>query len=416
MKLRTFTISLLALAAALPLATPATAKTTDKQAETLSEFDASRNEVREAVSAYRQGESERAYRLAVSAYLQHFERVEPQLRVLDSDLTLELEDRYAALREAIKSGDGLSDVRADATTVYSGLDEFESKVRRPGVAAASVAAVSSFGIIFREGMEAMLVLVALLGFLRSAERRRYRRPVLAGTGAAVLASIGCFFVFGLLIDIAPLQRELIEAITTVVAVVVLFTVSFWLLQRIDHRHWMEFVRSRLWGAAARGSVLAVGLVGFVAVFREGFETVLFYQALLFYAGDVTGWVVVGFAAGLLALAGLGFALFKLHSRLPLKSLMTTAVAMVMLLSIAFVGNAVNQLQNLDYLPDTSLRDSFPRIPVQIADLTGIHPTVQSLAAQAGLAVIYLIGIGVLVAIHRRRQRDSLLGEPQGSLS
>src|SRR5687768_17199428 len=100
---------------------------------------------------------------------------------------------------------------------------------------------------------------------------------------------------------------------------------------------MEFVRSRLWGAAARGSVLAVALVGFVAVFREGFETVLFYQALTFYAGGVGGWVLLGFVAGLLALGGLGFAIFKLHARLPLKSLMTAAVAMVMLLSIAFVG-------------------------------------------------------------------------------
>jgi high-affinity iron transporter len=322
--------------------------------------------------------------------------------VIDSDLTLELEDRYATFREEIKSGASLGTVREEAADVRAGLTEFESKLEDPNVGAGSLAFLSSFTIIFREGLEAVLVLAALLGFLAAADRRRYRRPVVAGTAAAAVASVATFVVLGLALKAAPLQRELLEAVMTLVAVLMLFAVSFWLLQRIEHRHWMEFVRARLLGATARGSAIAVGLVGFTAVFREGFETVLFYQALLFYSGSVLHWVVAGFAAGVLALGAVGWGILRLRRRLPVRQFLTAAVAMVMLLSVAFAGNAVNQLQNLDLLPATSLRDEIPRLPVALAELTGIHPTVESLASQIGLLIIYAGGLAIVRLTARRR--------------
>jgi high-affinity iron transporter len=401
-----------ALGACLLMAAPALAAqgaAPEQQAKqaAIREFDASRGKIDQALDAYAGGQRQQAYRLAVSAYLDHFERVEPTLRVVDSDLTLELEDRYAALREAIRADRGLGQVRTSAADVRAGLNEFEGALEQAGLGAASLAFVGSFSIIFREGLEAVLILAALLGFLGAAGQQRYRAPVLAGVGAAAVASIAAFALLGVVLDAAPVQRELLEAVMTVVAVALLFAVSFWLLQRIEHRHWMEFIRARLWGATARGSALAVGLVAFTAVFREGVETVLFYQALLFYSGQVLGFVALGLAAGGAALAVVGWALLRLRRKLPVKAFMTAAVAMVMALSVAFTGNAVNQLQNLDWLPATSLRDRLPRLPVSVADLTGIHPTVQSLAAQAALALVYIAGFAITRIIARRRTSAEL---------
>jgi len=370
--------------------------------QVIAEFDASRAKVDQALDAYQAGRGQDAYRLAVSAYLDHFERAEPTLRVVDSTLTLEMEDRYAAFRDAIRSG-GLGEVRAAAADVRAGLTEFEGALQGTNLGAASLAFVSSFSIIFREGLEAVLILAALLGFLVAADQRRYRRPVVAGVGAAVVATVATFAVLGLLLDSAPVQRELLEAGMTILAVALLFGISFWLLRRIEHRHWMEFIRSRLWGATARGSALAVAAVGFTAVFREGFETVLFYQALLFYADRALGYVAAGFAAGAVALAAVAWMILRLRRKLPIRTFMTAAVAMVMALSVAFIGNAVNQLQNLDWLPATSLRDSLPRLPVAVAELTGIHPTVQGLGAQVVLALVYVGGFAATRVAATRRE-------------
>ena len=409
----------LALVAWVGLAAPASAHaSTSRDATTKVEqaFDGSRDALLTAVDQYRQGRRAEALDTARSAYLDYFELVEPTLRVVDSDFTLEMEDRYALQRDAIEHDQGLGEVRGRTASIQQGLTEFEAKVASPGLGAASLAFLSSFVIIFREGLEVVLLLAALLGFLASTDAgARYRRPLVLGVGAAVLASVATFVVLGVLLSIAPIGRELLEAATTALAVVLLFVISFWLLSRLEHRRWMEFLRSRVWGAMATGSAFAVAAVGFTAVYREGFETVLFYQALLFFTTGVVEWVVAGFAAGLVALGVCGYAILVLRRRLPVRAFMIGAVSLIMLMSVAFLGNVINQLQNLAYLPHTSLRGDIPRLPVFITQLTGIHPTVETIAAQGSLLAVYAIGLGVLIATSRRARRaarpslESLVG-------
>ena len=399
----------LALVAWVALAAPASAHAAggnEKTAEVVRAFDGSRDALLAAVDQYRQGRRAEALQSARNAYLDYFESVEPTLRVVDSDFTLEMEDRYALQRHAIEHDQGLGEVRSRTASIQQGLTEFEAKVASPGLGAASLAFLSSFVIIFREGLEVVLLLAALLGFLAGTDAgARYRRPLVLGVGAAVLASVATFVVIGVVLSVAPIGRELLEAVTTAVAVVLLFAISFWLLSRLEHRRWLEFLRSRVWGAMATGSALAVAAVGFTAVYREGFETVLFYQALLFFTTGVVEWVVAGFAAGLVALGACAYAILVLRRRLPVRAFMIGAVSLIMLMSVAFLGNVINQLQNLAYLPHTPLRE-VPRLPVFISQLTGIHPTVETIAAQGSLFAVYAIGLGVLVAISRRGRRAS----------
>ena len=129
----------------------------------------------------------------------------------------------------------------------------------------------------------------------------------------------------------------------------LFYVSFWLIARLEHKKWMEFVRARLWSAVSVGSTASLMAVGFTAVYREGFETALFYQSLLTF-GEGLGWyIVLGVGLACVALAGVAYAVFKLGRKLPVRTFMNTAVVLVMVTSIALLGNAVHTLQAADVI-------------------------------------------------------------------
>jgi high-affinity iron transporter len=206
------------------------------------------------------------------------------------------------------------------------------------------------------------------------------------------------------VRLAPIQRELLEAGTAIVAVGVLFYVSFWLVTRLEQRRWMEFVKAKVWTAATTGSTLALAGVGFTAVFREGFETVLFYQALISLGEGLGIYIALGTALGLVALALAGLAIFKAGRKVPIKTFLTTAVALVMVVSVAFAGNAIRGLQEAALLPVTHL-ESLPKLPIFVSNLAGWYPTRETLLAQALLAFVYMLGaIWTFVVLPRRERR------------
>jgi high-affinity iron transporter len=397
---------LLAALAVLAAATPASAQGVTP-ARALEELDRARALVDRSVELYEAGRAEEAYTAARNAYLDHFELVEIPLRVRDEALTLTLEERFAELRGLIEAEAPAPEVRAAAAEVREGLERVERRLSEPGLAAPAVAAGFSFTILFREGLEAVLVVAAILGYLRASRATQYQGAVLAGVGLAVLATVVTFVLAALFLDLAPVERELLEAGTALLAVAVLFYVSFWLVSRLEHRRWMEFVRAKVWAAATTGSSLALAGVGFTAVYREGFETVLFYQALFQFAEGLDVWVWAGMGAGAGALAGVGWAVFRMGRRIPVRAFLGTAVAVVMTLSVAFVGNAVRALQEAVVVPVTFLR-WVPRLPIFLAELTGWHPTRETILAQAALAAVYLTGaIWVFGVVPARERRAAL---------
>ena len=387
---------------------PAQAADVTRQ-EGVEELDRSRALVDRSLELYEAGDAEAAYEAARNAYLDHFEYVEIPLRVRDEALTLEAEEDFAILRNVIESGAPGPQVRATAAELRASLDRVERRLSSPGLAAPVIAFGSGFVVLFREGLEAVLVVAAVLGYLEASRNARYRPAVLRGVAGAVVATAITFAVTTLVLRLAPAQRELLEAGTALLAVTVLFYVSFWLVARLEQRRWMEFVRARVWAAASTGSTLALAGVGFTAVYREGFETVLFYQALLSFAEGLGTWVAAGAAAGAAVLAVLGRLLFGAGRRLPIKALLTGAVLMVMALSVTLAGNAVRALQEAALVPVTFL-EGLPRLPIFLADLTGYHPTRETLAAQAVLTLVYVCGgLWTFVALPRRARRH----EPRG---
>jgi high-affinity iron transporter len=177
---------------------------------------------------------------------------------------------------------------------------------------------------------------------------------------------------------------------TVIAVALLFYVSFWLLARMDQRRWREFVKSNVTVAVGSGSALALFMVGFTSVFREGVETALFYQALLSFARGLEAWIAVGALAALAVLGVVVWAVFKAGRRIPVKQVLGVAVVMLMILSVAMVGNAVRSLQQLGVVPLTIL-DALPSLPLFLSELTGWHPTLETIVGQLALAGVYIAG-------------------------
>jgi high-affinity iron transporter len=400
--IRTCLAALVALLALTLAPQGASAQSFSKE-DAIKELNKSRDEIERSVELYRDGKQDEAYTAARNAYLDHFEYVEIPLRVQDEAMTLRLEEDYANLRNEMEAGAPVHEVDEIAGELRGGLDGVERELAALGIGAPLLAALLSFVLLFREGLEAVLVVAAILGYLEASRNRQYRGSVLKGVGAAVAATAVTFVLMTVLLDVAPVQREILEAGTTLLAAAVLFYVSFWLISRLDHRRWMEFVNAKVWAAATTGATLALAGVGFTAVYREGFETALMYQALFNMTEGLTGWVVVGAAAAAGVLTAVAFAIFRLGRKLPVRTFLTVAVVMVMALSVAFVGNAVRELQQAAILHVTFL-EGFPRLPIFLADLTGIHPTLQSLVAQAALAAVYLAGAVWMFAIMPARER------------
>jgi high-affinity iron transporter len=286
--------------------------------------------------------------------------------------------------------------------VRAALVDVDRALARKGVAAPLVAFGFSFSILFREGVEAVLLIAILLGSLAAGSAANYKRPLGFGVAAAGVATALTWVLTTLVIDIAPVNRELLEAITAVIAVVVLVAVSFWLVSRLEHKRRMEFMRARIAGAMAAGTTAAFVGLGFTAVFREGFETVLFYQALSLFAQGLGLYVWLGAITAAVALAGVGYAIIGLGRKLPLKPLLIGGASVLLLLSVAFVGNAVRSLQSAALLGATPV--AHPRLPVFAAELTGIHPTQEGLIVQAVLLAVYVLGALWVFAWQPARRR------------
>ena len=379
--------------------------------EAIAELDVARRLVDRSIELYESGRNEEAYEAARNSYLDHFEYVEIPLRVRDESLTLAVEEDYAVLRSLIESGAALDQVESVSAEVHRGLDEVERTLSEPGVAAPLIAIVYAFTILFREGLEAVLVVAAILGYLEASRNTQYRGPVLKGVGAALVATVLLFLATAMFLRLAPIQRELLEAGTAVVSVAVLFYVSFWLVTRLDHRRWMEFVKARVWSAATTGSTLALAGVGFTAVFREGFETVLFYQALIGFSEGLGAYVILGAVVAAVALGGVGWFIFKAGRRLPIKSFLTTAVALVMIVSVAFIGNAIRGFQEAALLPVNYI-ESLPKLPIFVSHLTGWYPTQETILAQGALTLVYVLGaVWTFAVLPRREKRFATPVEP-----
>lgn len=386
---------LLTLLTVLGLATLTGALAAPAEVNVSAELRTAHDLVAQSLREYAAGQREAAFKTARSAYLDHFEYAEPTLRVLNPDLILEMEYRFADLRGGMQSGAPMSELQRVAGDIDESLRKADGLVNGTGVLAPTLAATGGFTILFREGLEAALLIAAIVAYLASTRNDRLRAGVWWGALAALAATAATWFVATYLLAVAPISRELISAITSAVAVVILFYLSFWMLRQGDRKRGAEFMRARVSQAVQSGSLGAVALVTFTAIYREGFETVLFYQALAVASGPVAGYMYLGLGLAVLALIAVFGVLLGLGKRVPTARLFPVLVGVTALFAVAFVGNGLRAFQEAGWLPVTNLYGLFGPLNPNVAALTGLHPTLETLLGQLLLALVYVFGFVLL---------------------
>ena len=341
--------------------------------------------------------AQRSDKIAVDAYMT-FEQVETAIRAKNAGLASELEGNFAWLRTRVAKADD-AERHTIRERLLAGLERAERVVAdRPSGMSLFVA---SFFLLVREGFEAILIVAALMTFLAKAGASERRREVARGAWAAVGASVITWVLVELLLQVTPGQRELIEGITMLLAAAVLFYVSYWLLSKIESAKWTAFVRGKMQSALSSGSGLALSAVAFLAVYREGFETILFYKALFNSAGSSTVPVLGGIAAGSVGLVAIYLLVNQLGLRVAMKPFFAVTGVMLYYMAFVFAGKGIAELQGAGIMPLTVIEGA-PRIPV-----LGIYPTLESLIVQ-GL----LLALAIVAAVWALRPK----AKPSGASS
>jgi len=368
------------------------------------EIDVIREQLMATEIFYELGDTQAAYASARSAYLDSYEYVEIPLRAIAPDFTFEVEYQFATLRNQINDGASIEDIATTIISLERSLDESERLVSGTGTIAPMIAFISSFSIIFREGLEAVLILGAIITYLEASRNHKFKKYVHYGIGLAIGATAVTWVIASYIIEISGANRELIEAIAALSATAVLFYVSFWILNKIEHKRWMEFVKAKVFQASAAGGTSVFIMLSFFTVYREGFETVLFYQAMFSFAKYMEFYVGLGFILGIVSLLGIYFGFRKLGKRLPLRALFGLTMGIGAYLSIAFLGNAIREFQVLDFIPYTSMLGTIPRLDINVATMTGIYPTLETTVGQIVLLAVYLVASLYVLVLRPKRQK------------
>jgi len=274
-------------------------ESTDPQKQDVrNEIDQIRINLQHVLNLYKDNKYDEALLVSRSAYLDSYENIELPLRPIDPDFTLDMEIKFAELRNMIEQRSKYENIVKKIGEIQKGLDESETLVSGIGTIAPGIAFSSSFSIIFREGLESALIIGAIITYLEASRNERFKKHVYYGIILAAGATALTWIIAEFFIEMSGASRELIEAIAGISAVAVLFWVSFWVLNKIETKKWIEFVKSKVWKATTTGSVMVFVLLSFFTVYREGFETVLFYQAMLSYAKHMELFVILGMVIGL----------------------------------------------------------------------------------------------------------------------
>ena len=351
--------------------------------------------LRQSLEAYRGGRAREAQDLAVSAYLDGFELAEPSLDAVDHPLRMAIEGEMLRFRGLVKEGAPLGAVETQAGKVEALLTRAQARLDTDRLTPAATF-VSAFIILLREGLEALLVVAAVIALLVKAGRRDALPWVHGGWVVALLLGGVTWWVASRVLTISGSTRETTEGVTALVAAAVLLYVGFWMHGKSQSHRWQAFLEARLAGALSGRTMLALASVSFLAVYREVFETVLFYEALAAQAGPSGGPALLGgLAAAAVALVALGWVIVRGSLRLPIGLFFGVSAIVVGVLAVVFVGNGIAALQEAGAFPQHALE--LPAIP-----LLGIHPSVEGLTVQALLLVILVAGFAWSSRVARER--------------
>ena len=332
-----------------------------------------------SLAAYRAGDREQAYDLSVAAYLEGFELVESSLDNVDANVRKSTEKALMAYRQSLQDGLPIEQVEQRLEAAKALLKESAGLLGSDGLSW-TLSYVSGLLILLREGLEAILVLAAILAFLRNTGQQSAVRSVNIGWGLALVAGLATWALAAYVIDVSGAQRELLEGCTALFASVMVLWLGVWMHDRRHAAAWQDYIKSSL---VSGGGRFGFAILAFFSVYRELFEVILFYETLWLQAGPAGhNAVLAGGATALVLLMGLAWIILRGSAKLPLALFFGINAALLCALSVVFAGHGVKALQEAGI---------FGTRPVAFFDFDwlGIHADAYSLSAQA-VAIIAIV--------------------------
>lgn len=331
------------------------------------------------------------------AYFGYYEKLGFEKTVMSSisgNRAATVEYQFSLVKKQMLGAAPDTEVRESLDTLVAMLREDANTL--DGTQQSGIGALfASLLIILREGFEAIIVVGAIVAYLVKSGNRDKVAPVYWGSLIALGASVVLAVLLNQLTSLSGANQEIIEGATMLVAAVMLVYVSNWILSKADVRAWSSYIESKTEKSLTKGSVFSLAFVAFLAVFREGAETILFYQALLAQT-DQTGMIWLGFGIGA-ALLVIVYLLIRLLSiKLPQRPFFIATGLLLSIMALSFIGTGIKELQEGNLVSVT------PISGMGSVDLLGIYPTLETLVPQ--IAVLVLLVVLIVLQFTRPRRR------------
>ena len=341
-----------------------------------------RERLQQSLAAYEAGNKAEARELALSAYLDGFEPLEAVLSTRDADLLASVETGMAELRAAIGRGDPVAAV-AQRVNALDVLFYHAETVLAPDNASEASAFAGAFAILLREGLEALLIVIAMIAFLRKAERTEVLPFVHGGWLSALVAGGLTWVAATYLIGVSGAGRELVEGFGSLFAALVLLSVGIWMHGKSQAGEWQRYIRKTMQHALSRRSAWFLFGLAFLVVYREVFETILFFAAL--WTQGHADAIFAGSASAVVLLALIAWVMLRYSRRLPFGTFFAYSSVLIGILAVVLAGKGISGLQEAGLLGITPL-PGLPRIPI-----LGVAPALEPVVAQ--ILTLALIALG-----------------------
>lgn len=340
----------------------------------------SRLRLSESLTALHSGDQAAAMKLGLSAYLDGFEPLEPTIGARNKSLLIAVEGAMLAYRSAIAKGT-VSEAEAAAENLNRLFADVDEEMGKKEVDPMTTF-IGALTILLREGVEALLIVIGIIAFLKKAERPDVLRYVHSGWVSALFAGALTWVIATYLVTISGASREVTEGAGSIFAAIVLLTVGLWMHQKSSAGRWQAYLHEKLSAAMFRRTAWALFALSFIAVYREVFETVLFYSALA--TDGNSGALLAGFLTAILLLVIIAWAMLRTSAIMPIGKFFSITSVLVMVLAVILIGKGSIALQEAGWIGVTPF--TWPRIP-----LLGMHPTAETMFAQMLVLIVALFG-------------------------
>jgi high-affinity iron transporter len=344
----------------------------------------------DALAFYKNNQTAEAEQKAIYIYLEGVEPVEQQLAAIDATIVTDLETKMNAVRAAIKANRSLTHVEQTISEAKTSVNKAKVLMGEQTYSFWFSFLIAS-SILLREGLEAVLIIITILGLLKSLKAKNAIRWVHFGWLTAIGIGVASWFLTGWLISFGAPYREAMEGIGSLLAVAILIFVGFWLHNKTGAKKWKHFVEGRITEMLGKEKMFGLAFISFIVVFREAFESVLFLTSLQLQVNEESkNGIWIGAIAAIAVVIVLSKLLLRFSVKIPIQKLFQYSAIVILILAVVLAGQGVHAFQEGGWLSVTGFPLNFH------VSVLGIYPTLETYIAQ-----LVILAFSILIFYNRK---------------